>query len=393
MRRIFFNGIFVICAALLAISCNNNNDEIIMQNAKRVIDCNMDDAQKITDLSTVFDDIDVVTLDSKHLIGLVDNIHTDETGIYLSSNNILYAYNWNGEELFYLDRKGRALSDYLEIKEFSISKKYIAISDPEGMKILLFNKSNGEYDRSIKLDLYPEEISFLNETTLAVNCGGVDGSRLVRLDIEKGDVVDGYLHFDELFSEPLPQVFSSINGTSLYRIPFYNDFYSISDDKKLEKALSFDFKDKNFNVNDLKTINIMGANMLMDEKGNANIDNIYAVNSTFAVNFNCPSISEDSQYLMLIDSINHTKYLFDSETTNDDILFYDYVAMPYFYDSNDKGFIGILYPDFWISTFKSINEERKNAANYQKALSIYETVSKNENPSILVYKLKKSPKR
>ena len=389
MRRILFNSIYVLGVALSLISCNNNNDEIIMQSAKRVIDCNLDDAQKVSDLSAVFENIDVVTLESKHLIGLVDDIHTDESGIYLTSNNTLYAYNWNGEELFYLDRKGRALSDYLEIKDFSISKKYIAISDPESMKILLFNKSDGEFNKSIRLDFFPEEITFMNETTLAVNCGGVDGSRLVRIDIETGDVVDGYLHFDALFTEPLPQVFSSINGTTLYRIPFYNDFYTISDDKKMEKALSFDFKDKNFNVNDLKTINIMGVNMLIDEKGNVNIENIYDVNSTIAIDFKCQSISEESRYLLFVDTLNQTKYLFDNKATNDNILFYDYVALPYFYDSNEDGFISVLYPDFWISTFKSISEDRKNTSNYQKASSIYEIASKNENPSILVYRLKK----
>lgn len=363
-----------------------------MQNAKRVIDCNIDDAQRVTDLSTVFDDIDVVTLDSKHLIGLVDKIQTDRSGIYLSSNNMLYAYNWNGEELFYLDRRGRALSDYLEIRDFSISEQYIAISDPESMKILLFNKSDGEYIRTIKLNLFPEEILFLNETMLAINCGGVDGYRLVRLDIDKCDVLDGFFRFEKLFSEPLPQVFSSINGTAMYRIPFYNDFYSISVGNKIEKAISFDFKNRNFNINDLKTINIMGSNMLMDRKGNANIVNIYAVNSTFAIRFKCQSISEDSHYLLFVDTLNQTKYLFDSMATDDDILFYDYVPLPFFYDSNEDGFISVLYPDFWISTFMYVDEDRKNTSNYQKALSIYEKVSKNDNPSILVYRLNNTHK-
>lgn len=359
-----------------------------MQDAQRVIDCNLDDAQKVTNLSDVFESIDVIPLEAKHLVGYVDIIHTDESGIYLAGNDMLYAYNWNGKEMFCLDRKGRALSDYLEIEDFTLSEKYIAISDPEGMKILLFDKHNGQYDKTIKVDFYPEEIAFLNETTLMVNCGGTDGFRLVILDIEKGEVTDGYFKFDRIFTEPLLQAFSSVNGTPLYRIPFYNDFYSVSKERKLEKALSFDFKAKNFNANDLTTINIMGFNMLIDSKGNANIANMYTVNSTFAINIKCQSISEDSQYLLLVDTLNQTKYLFDSETANDDILFYDYVVLPLFYDSNKDGFITLLYPHLWASTFDSIDEERKNTANYRKAQSIFQTVSKTENPSILVYRLK-----
>ena len=388
LGKIVFNGILVISAALSALSCNKKNDSIIMQDAQRVIDCNLDDAKKVTNLSDVFESIDVIPLEEKHLVGFVDKIHSDESGIYLANNNMLYAYNWNGQELFCLDRKGRALSDYLEIEDFTLSEKYIAISDPEGMKILLFDKRDGQYDKTIQVDFYPEEIAFLNETTLMVNCGGTDGFRLVTLDIEKGEVTDGYFNFDRIFTEPLLQAFSSVNGTPLYRIPFYSDFYSVSKERKLEKALSFDFQAKNFNANDLKTINIMGFNMLTDSKGNANITNMYAVNSTFAINFQCQSISEDSQYLLLVDTLNQTKYLFDSETTNDDILFYNHLALPLFYDCNKDGFICLLYPHLWASTFDSIDEERKNTANYRKAQSIFQTVSKTDNPSVLVYRLK-----
>ena len=387
MRRIL-NGILVISVAFSVLSCNNNNDAIIMQNAQRVIDCNLDNAQKTENLSDVFECIDVITLDSKHLIGTVDIIHTDENGIFLTSKDILYAFNWNGQEQFSLDRKGRALSDYLEIEDFTLSEKYIAISDPEGMKILLFDKRDGQYNKTIEVDFYPEEIAFLNETTLMVNCGGADGSRLVTLDIEKGEVTNGYFNFDRIFTEPLVQAFAYVNGTPLYRIPFYNDFYSVSKERKLEKALSFDFKAKNFNPKDLKTINVMGFNMLMDSKGNADIVNMHTVNSMFAINFKCQSISEDSQYLLLVDTLNHTEYLFDSETTIDDILFYDHVVLPLFYDSNKNGFISVLYPDLWASTFGSISDERKKNTNYQKASSLYQSVSKTENPAILVYRLK-----
>ena len=378
------------CFALLMLSCNGNNGTI-SQDAERVIDCNMDDAVKLVNLSDVCDSIAVIPLEDKHLIGTVDLICSDESGIYLTTrNNILYSYGWDGKERFYIDRQGRALSDYLEIGDFAVSGKHIAIADAEGMKVLLFDKGNGLYDKTIQVDFYPEDLAFLNEGMLAVNCGGVDGPRLVTLDIEKEKVIDGYLSYDKIFSEPLLQPFATINGSVLYRIPFYNDFYSVSCGGKLEKTLSFDFKAKNFNDRDLKYINVMGFNFLIDSKGNACIDNLYTVNSMFAVNFKCQSISEDSQFLMLVDTLNGTKYLFDSETTNDDVLFYDIAPLPLFYDSNEKGFVSVLYPNLWASTFDSIDEGRKNTPNYSKASSLFQTISKTENPSILVYRFTSS---
>ena len=376
------------CFVLLILSCNSNN-RTITRDAQRVIDCNMDDAVRLVNLSDICDSIAVIPLDDKHLVGTVNLIRSDESGIYLTTrNNILHSYGWDGKECFYIDRQGRALSDYLEIGDFALSERYIAIADPEGMKILLFDKGNGQYYKTIQVDFYPEDLAFINEETLAVNCGGVDGPRLVILDIEKEEVIDGYLSYDKIFSEPLMQPFAAINGSVLYRIPFYNDFYSVSSGGKLEKTLSFDFKAKNFNVKDLKYINVMGFNFLIDSKGNACIDNMYTVNSMFAVNFKCQSISEDSQFLMLVDTLNGTKYLFDSETTNDDVLFYDIAPLPLFYDSNEKGFISVLYPDLWTSTFGSIDGKHKNTANYRKALSLFQTISKTENPAILVYRFK-----
>ena len=106
----------------------------------------------------------------------------------------------------------------------------------------------------------------------------------------------------------------------------------------------------------------------------------------FAVNFKCQSISEDSQFLMLVDTLNGTKYLFDSVTTNDDVLFYDIAPLPLFYDSNEKGFISVLYPNLWASAFDSIDEGRKNTPNYRKASRLFQTISKTENPAILVYR-------
>ena len=122
---------------LLITSCKRNNDGVIMQIPLRTVDCNINEAKKLTYFSEVCDSIIVIPLKDSNLIGFVDIIHLDDSGIYLTSNNILYAFNWAGDELYCLDRKGRASFDYLEIGDFAISNDYLVISDPEGKKILL----------------------------------------------------------------------------------------------------------------------------------------------------------------------------------------------------------------------------------------------------------------
>lgn len=123
------------------LSCKNN-DIIISQTPESIINCDIDEAETLINLNQICDSINIVALSpDKNLVGVVDILHSDDDGIYLTSNNILYAYDWNGEELFNLNRRGRSASDYIEIDDFCLSNRYIAIADAQGRKILLFEKT------------------------------------------------------------------------------------------------------------------------------------------------------------------------------------------------------------------------------------------------------------
>lgn len=128
--------------------------------------------------------------------------------------------------------------------------------------------------------------------------------------------------------------------------------------------------------------------MLIDSKGSANVVNMYNINSMYVVNFECKAISEESQYLMIIDTLTNKKYYFDSESYTDDLLFYDYMVLPFFLDFYKDCFIGVLYPDLWKQTFNSIADSRKNSANYKKALGYYQALADNQNPLIICYYFK-----
>ena len=388
MKKGICISFLILSTILLLLSCNGSNKGVIMQNSKRIIDCNIDDAVKQTALSSVCDSIRVIPLEDKHLIGFVDIIHTDENGIYLTSNDILYAFDWSGKERFCVDRKGRASFDYLEIGDFAVSNKYLILADSESKKLLLFNKSDGQFIRTVNLDFYPESIACIDESTLIVSCGGVEGPMLVTFDIDNEVVIDRFLHFEKLFTAPMLQTFTSMEGIPLYKIPFYNDYYTVTKNTGLEKTLSFDFKKKNFDVKGLKKIEILGVSLLIDSKGSADIRNMYNANSMFAIRFNCQSISEDAQYLMLVDTLTNKKVLFDSESYRDDVLFYDYVILPLFYDCYQDYFVSVLYPDLWKETFDSLTETKEINTNYKKALDYYRLITETENPSIVLYHFK-----
>ena len=87
-KRVENNTYFILLTILLLLSCGRSNQGLIMQNSKRIIDCNIDDAIKQTVLSSVCDSIRVVPLEDKHLIGFIDIINIDDSGIYLTSNDI-----------------------------------------------------------------------------------------------------------------------------------------------------------------------------------------------------------------------------------------------------------------------------------------------------------------
>jgi hypothetical protein len=48
MKRVENNTFFILITVLLLLSCGRSNQGLIMQNSKRIIDCNIDDAIKQT---------------------------------------------------------------------------------------------------------------------------------------------------------------------------------------------------------------------------------------------------------------------------------------------------------------------------------------------------------
>ncbi len=383
--------LYIFSLAFVFLSCggNKNSEQFISQHPNYVVNCDLDRSNVITNLSQVCDSIAIIPLDfNSDLIGIVDKLCSDSTGIYIVSNSILYHFNWNGEQSYSIKRIGRSSSDYLELSDFCVSDNHIAIADIVGQKILLFNKLNGVFHKTINVDYYPENIEFLNNDTLAIKCSGSEGARLRTIDINSGKIIDTFFEFEQLFTEPVVQPFIKLGDRVHYKIPFYNDYYSISVNGKLEKSLSFDFGKYNFDITGLDEVSFFGTTMLFDTKGSAKILDVYNTDSLYAISLQCPSVSEDAQYLMFVDTKSDECYYFDSDTYIDDVLFYDHTILPILFNSYNGSFIGVIYPDLWVNTFNSITDKRKQSELYSTALDYYNCFSNNQNPLIVQYYFK-----
>lgn len=383
MRRILF---FLVLAAVSVLSCKKNDPR--NEAARYAVDCDMESAQPVTLLSDVVDSYSILPLQSDDLMGTVNRLCVDDSGIYIVSDEKVWAFDMDGRERYCISAKGRSASEYLELRGFCLSDRFIAISDTEGQKILFFNKTDGKHFKTVNVDFYADLICYLNDTVLAVSCSGATGPRLVTLNTVDGRILSRSIDYEDIFSEPVRQPFIRLGESLLYKMPFYNDYFEVTDDGIKGKYLTYDFRDYNFNIKGVKPVNFGIVTLLVDTWGNAHVSHAYNIGSKFVTTFICQAESEDSYYMMITDTLTHSKQLIDSESFTDDVTFYDFVIYPQIFDCYDDRLVCVIYPDYWTDTFPGLTDERKSSPYYQSALEQYRSLSGNDNPLLVFYHLK-----
>ena len=376
----------MVLASASLISCKK--DDPCNEAARYALDCDMESARPVMLLSDVVDGYSILPLQSDDLMGVIDRLYVDDSGIYVVSEEEVWAFDTEGRERFRISAKGRSVSEYLELRDCCLSDRFITVSDTEGKKILLYNKTDGKHFKTLNLDFYADKICYLNDTVLAINCSGSKGPRLVTLNTVSGRILGSSIDYDDIFTEPVAQPFIRFGESLLYKMPFYNDLFEVSDDGIKGKLLTFDFKDYNFNIKGVKRINFGFFSLLVDTWGNAHVNHVYNVKSKFVTQFICQSRSEESNYMMITDTLTHSKQLIDSESFTDDVTFYDFVIYPQIFDCCDDRLVCVIYPDYWTDTFPGLTDERKSSPYYQSAFEQYRNLSGNDNPLLVFYHLK-----
>lgn len=168
------------------------------------------DAEGIFSLSDIADSIWMTPLATNPdgLLTSPQKILIDNNKFFMMENEqeeAVFCYSIEGDFLFKIDRKGRGPGEYSLLGDFTLDRanKKLILSDRNSQTLLLFDY-NGQYEKTIKTELYFEFLAYLEGTRLLLLTQYQPNPKLppnkhkqvLIYDYEKNEVVDGYLQFD-----------------------------------------------------------------------------------------------------------------------------------------------------------------------------------------------------
>lgn len=386
-----FNLIFCAIVVLVCVGCSTKHSGDSSLLPLQTIICDIDNASVVKTLSSICDSVSLIPLDSSGTepMGIVDKVICDSTYIYMMCGNKLFVYDKQGHYFSSINAIGHANNEYVELGDFCITDSSIIIADTQNKKLLVFSR-RGTFQRTIPLKQFPERIAMVNNSVLAISCSGIEGYRLIILDIERQKIIGKHFDYNKKYSYSIPQTFTESLGTLLYRQPLSNIYYSILDDGSIREKYDLNFGDYNLKESDLGVINWEGCDILLDTKGNADIINFSESVSLYQIEFSCNRIAEDAQFIMLINKKTQKSYLMSSNDYTDDLTYYDFRILPDFSYHYDGCFLGIIYPASWkdgIDEEKSIKTE---SIEQKKIYDYIDSLSYEQNPIVCLYHIKKS---
>lgn len=381
MKTIYVSLLTSFLLLLTVISCSQKENMAMESN---IIDCTLANAKQITKLSQICDSISLITLESKpdNIIGDIKKLFEYKNRFYILSNNSIFIFKNDGSYIGNIKRIGHASNEYVEIDDFCLFDNNIFISDAQNKKIIVLSE-NGTYVKNIILDVYPEKIIALSDSTIAIKCSGTE-NQLCIYNINKNIITKEYFPYEIKYNYPQSQVFVSIGKEVGFKLPFSNELQILSGDGDINKSLKFDFGKDNINEHDLSEKNFDGYPMIIDSKGNANILSTCQYKNYICIKFECPKISKRGYYYLLINQQKHEIFLLDPKNFIDDVTFYSERLLPDFEQSGKNGFLGIIYPIFWKDNFKNIPKSLING-QYSKLKNTVSEINELQNPIICIY--------
>lgn len=351
------------------------------------VKCDIDGSCRINRLSQVCDSVTAIPLqpNEKALLGVIDKIQMDDHHICILSNNKCFIYDSEGHFKNLIDKMGHAKFEYVYIDDICLTSGNIILADAQSKKILVFSQ-NGKPLEEIKVDFFPERIMAVNDSIVAVSCGGNQGSRLIVYHIKNRKVLQEHFEYDDRFLWPIPQTFVKSAQGVLYKQPYSNIYYSIAPQGNVAKAYCIDFGKYRFSAADLKETDLLGNKILQDSKGNAQILRLLETKHYFCVEFVCTRLSEDGQFIILVNKTTNKCLLLDSETYKDDLLHGNYRVLPDFSESYGESFVGVIDPQLWKESLKKEGTPIKDK-NDLKLTSVLQHCD-DLTPIICVYHMK-----
>lgn len=167
MKRYLY---FIIVIALWA--CDRNQSPNNENFAYR-----MDISQVVDSISfdSIVEGVEYIQLEShpKAVVGEISDLIVDNGNFYVVSDGV-YCFNQAGKFKYALNQRGKERSEFIECRTVSVSEKFVYIYDGASMKILAFDKNNGKYIKSIKIEDSPYRI-YVNGNDMILDYADFNG--------------------------------------------------------------------------------------------------------------------------------------------------------------------------------------------------------------------------
>ncbi len=221
----------IIIAGIIAIFCGCSNN---VRNNTQETDVNVDvkGSNPITDFITSQRHIVLETNDTsiiKHVNRLIMDVHT----LYIQDGNEILAFSEDGTYQQSYNHYGQGPEEYLEIKSFRVNHDKLYILDKLSQRIMVYELSDGKYDRTIKLPyefvdfwVYPD-----GEIVLASGNYNSSMSNFVWIDSTTGDIQSTQIAYNNAHTVELWDYvpFAGIlNDELIVNIPFGMTNYQLT---------------------------------------------------------------------------------------------------------------------------------------------------------------------
>lgn len=189
---------------LITTSCSNTNkkveETVTSDRLPYLIDLEsgFDNFKKVN-LSEIADSVEYITIETSPqcLIRYTRDIKLTSNYLFISDFEGLYKFSRKGKFICSVGRKGNGPGEYTNVRTFTIDEtnELVYVVDNGRKQIEVFN-FNGEFIKSVKIDLDLQNLAIYNNSTLAysVVCSGAVANQynLLLIDNNTGEVKNKY---------------------------------------------------------------------------------------------------------------------------------------------------------------------------------------------------------
>lgn len=248
----------------LFIGCNGKSDQKIADNGnhlQQVDTIRVGDIRKRLKASEVLGDYKTVFLKTDSLlIGTISKLIFANGNIYIAdrSSDRIFAFDMEGNMLFYISRLGNGPEEYSKLKDFGINthKGVIEILDTSRRNVVQYDMHSGEFVDAKRYDFWPRLFSPLSNGSRLFHIGHIDQEPYkpdsIQAEVYITDSLNGIVktyfpHLEsgisKIYLMTLQNIYQRGEG-GLLLVPMYNNhIYGVGNDR-LKRQYYLDFGTK-----------------------------------------------------------------------------------------------------------------------------------------------------